>query len=446
MARLPRSLPRRALRPALRLSILDGIAFAFMVGIGESYLVADAVRLLASTVEQGLAVTLPLFIGALGPIVGLRFLARIPLRKVHVVGSVVSQSAVWFLLAWLDRAGGNDAVVLIALATLYQFFGQSSGASWTSWIGDLVPPRIRGRYFGRRNRWIYLSTCLGVLCGGALLERLEPAVGHVDSGRGFALLYLLAGLARLGSALCLWLTPEPPFAGLAPATRALGFLRTPRGTRAWRLLVFSGALYLSVYFASPYFTPFMLQTLGFAYWEYTLATLAIVVFKVLFVPAWGRLIDAHGAHPVFLLAAFLTAIVPLPWLWTDGVGWAVAAQCFSGLAWAGYEVALLALLFESSYRGTRPHVFALQSLLHGSGQLLGSLLGALALAHWSDLRLLFALSLGTRLALALAMPGLVPRPPPGKAPGKGELFLRVIGIRPSGGLAHRPVTDGGKRR
>jgi len=441
MARLPRSLPRRALRPALRLSVLDGIAFAFMVGIGESFLVADAVRLLASTTEQGLVVTLPLFVGALGPLIALRYLGRIPRRKPHVVASVAAQAAVWFLLAWLDHAGGNDPLVLITLAAFYQLFGQSSGASWTSWMGDVVPRRLRGRYFGRRNRWIYLSTCLGVLCGGALLERFEPTPDALDAGRGFALLYLLAGLARLGSVLCLWLTPEPAYAGLAPAARALGFLRTARGTRAWRALVFSGALYLSVYVASPFFTPFMLQELGFAYWEYTLATLAIVLFKVLFVPAWGRVIDSHGAHAVFVLAAFLTAVVPLPWLWADGVVWAVVAQAFSGLAWAGYEVSLLALLFESSYRGTRPHVFALQSLLHGGGQLAGSLLGALALTRWNDLRLLFALSLGTRLALALAMPGFVPRTAPGETPGKGALFLRVIGLRPSGGLAHRPVTD-----
>jgi MFS family permease len=182
----------------------------------------------------------------------------------------------------------------------------------------------------------------------------------------------------------------------------------------------------------------MLEELRFAYWEFTLASLAIVVFKVLAVPAWGRVIDGHGAHPTFALAALLTSLAPLPWLWTNGLGWALLAQSLSGFTWAGYEVALFTLLLDSSYKGTRPHVFAVQSVLHGAGQLLGGLAGALALAHVGDMRALFALSLGVRLVLALCVRSLVPAPA-GPTTAKRTLLLRVIGLRPAGGLAHRPV-------
>jgi len=418
----------------------DGVFFAFMVGIGENFLVADALRLGASTFEQGLTVTLPLLAGALGPLIALRILARVPLRRALVVAGAWLQAANWLALAALDFRGGNDPVVLIALASLHQVFGQLTGAGWTSWFGDVVPRRLRGRFFGRRNRWIYLSTCLGMLAGGGLLELFEPALEEAEflGGHGFAALFLLAALARSISSVFLWLTREPRFAGLAAPARATQFLGTERGRRAGRLLVFSGLLYSTVYVASPYFGPFMLKDLHFSYWQFTLASLAIVVFKVLAVPAWGRVIDGHGAHPTFALASLLTSIVPLAWLWTHGLGWALAAQSFSGFSWAGYEVALFALLLDSSYKGTRPHVFAVQSVLHGAGQLLGGLAGACALAYFGDLRALFALSLGSRFLLALAVPSLVPAPP-GPATTKRTLLLRVIGLRPSGGLAHRPI-------
>jgi MFS family permease len=432
----------------LALSVGDGVFFAFMVGIGESFLVADALRLGASTFEQGLIVTLPLLCGALGPLIALRVLARIPLRRALVLVGAWLQVANWLALALLDFLGGNDPLVLIGFACLHQVFGQLTGTGWTSWFGDVVPRQLRGRFFGRRNRWIHVSTCLGLLVGGGLLELLEPARCRAgfEEGHGFALLFMLAALARAVSSAFLFLTPEPRFAGLAPAVRVSQFLRTARGNRAARLLCFSGTLYFSVYVASPYFAPFMLEELDFRYWEFTLASLAIVVFKVLSVPAWGRVIDGHGAHPTFALAALLTALVPLPWLWTHGLGWALLAQSFSGFSWAGYEVALFALLLDSSYRGTRPHVFAVQSLLHGTGQLLGGLAGAFALARIGDLRALFALSLATRLLLALCVPGLVPRPPGGAQAGKRALLLRVIGLRPSGGLAHRPVEASDEER
>jgi len=430
-----------ALRRSLALSVGDGVFFAFMVGVGENFLVADALRLGASTFELGLVVTLPLLLGALGPLLALRILSRVPLRRALVVAGAWLQACNWLVLASLDWFGGNDPVVLIALASLHQVFGQLTGAGWTSWFGDVVPARLRGRVFGRRNRWIYLATCLGVLSGGGLLELLEPAPAAEAwlGGRGFALLFLLAALARGVSSAFLFATPEPRFAGLAPRVRALQFLRTARGQRAGRLLFFSGALYFSVYVSSPYFTPFMLEQLHFRYWEYTLASLAIVLFKVVCVPAWGRVIDGQGAHPTFALAAFLSALVPLPWLWANGLGWALVAQSFSGFAWAGYEVSLFALLLESSYKGTRPHAFAAQSLLHGTGQLLGGLAGAAALLWLGDLRALFALSLAARLGLALAARNLVPEPPRDARLTKPALLLRVIGLRPSGGLAHRPL-------
>ncbi len=433
------------LRRALRLSLWDGLAFAFMVGVGENYLLADAIRLSASTLEQGLVVALPLAVGATGPLIALRVLARLSARKPFVVAAVFLQALNWAALALGDLSGLVTPRVLIALAALHQVFGQATGTAWTSWFGDLVPRTIRGRYFARRNRGIYLATCAGLLAGGGLLQLLEPAPAAgpaAGGGHGFALLFALAAVARFLSALCLALTPEPRFSGLSGRVRVVGFLRTERGSRAWRLLVFSGMLYFSVYIASPYFAPYMLAELRFSYLEFTLASLAIVLLKVISVPAWGRVVDDHGARPTFALAALLTSLVPLPWLWTRGLAWALLAQGFSGFSWAGYEVALFALLLESSYRGTRPHVFAVQSVLNGSAQLLGSLAGALViplLGH--DLRSVFALSLASRFVLALVAPGLVPPTASAEPVRRKDLLLRVMGIRPSGGLSHRPVLE-----
>jgi MFS family permease len=432
------------LRRALRLSLVDGLAFAFMVGVGETYLLADAVRLSASTLELGLVVTLPLFLGAIGPLLVLRLLGRVRSRRRVVVCAVSLQALNWAALAAGDLSGLLTARGLIAFACVHQVCGQASGTAWSSWIGDLVPRTIRGRFFGRRNRGIYLATCAGLLAGGALLQLLEPGptgTFATHGGRGFAVLYALAAGARVLSAWLLARTPEPPFAGLPDRVRVLRFLRTERGTRAWRIVLFSGTLYLSVYVASPYFTPFMLEDLAFSYAEFMLASVSIVALKVLFVPAWGRVVDQHGARPTFALAALLTSLVPLPWLWARGLGWVLVAQGFSGLAWAGYEVSLFALLLDSSYRGTRPHVFAVQSVLNGAAQLLGGLLGALAILWLADLRVVFALSLATRLALALVAPGILPSGPGAERTARRDIFLRVMGIRPSGGITHRPILE-----
>jgi MFS family permease len=436
--------PHRApstLRRALRLSFGDGVAYAFMVGAGETILVADALRLGGTRTELGLVVTLPLLVAGLGPLLALRILARLPSRRRLVSGAAFLQALNWIGLALLDLLGWNDPALLMAAAGLHHLLGQACAAGWSSWFGDLVPARVRGRVFGRRNAWVYLSTCVGMVVSGVLLETLEPAAGSASvAGRGFVCLYALSGLARLASALVLRVTPEPRFVGLTPPRRVLSFLATERGTRAVRLLVFSGVLHLMVYLAGPYFAPFMLDDLRLGYGGYMAASLALVVFKVVAVPRWGRVVDGRGSRATLVVSALLVALAPLPWLWTGGLGWALAAQAFSGVAWGGYDVALFSRLLDSSRSGTRPHVFALQTLMHGAGQLLGGMLGALLLVGLGDrFRLLFAVSLAARLMVLLAVPFLVPGDPREPRRRRG-VVLRMAGWRPAGGVTVRPVS------
>jgi hypothetical protein len=138
----------------------------------------------------------------------------------------------------------------------------------------------------------------------------------------------------------------------------------------------------------------------------------------------------------------MVALVPVPWLLHAAVPApfliAVASQAYSGASWAGYELSYFNVMLSSSYRRTRPQVFAAQNVFNGSAQLLGSLAGAalfgLVGRHFL---LLFAASAAVRLSVAMLAPAWLPRAEQGV--GRGELLLRVVGVRPASGLAYRPV-------
>jgi predicted MFS family arabinose efflux permease len=428
----------------MRLSLLDGAAYALMVGFGETYFLADAVRLGATRLQQGLVVTLPLCAGALGSVAALALLARVRGRKRIVVAAVSVQVAI---LLGLALRGRLSPALLIGAVCLYQACGQAAGTAWSSWYGDLVPKGIRGTYFARRNRFVHLATCLGLVIGGVLLERLEPgAAGDVASGAGgagFRLVFLVAAASRLLSAVLLVASPELRFRGLTDAPQTLRFLATARGSRAWRLLGTGAILQLAVYVASPYFGPFMLEDLRFSYLEYMASSVTVVSAKFCLLPLWGRLVDTHGSRQAYTLAALLVAVIPLPWLWANGLLWIVPAQALSGFSWAGYEVAYFSTMLDSSTKRTRPYLFALQNVLNGSAQLLGGLAGAMLLsaAHGSC-RVVFAASLALRLAVAAVAPRLVPAARKSRPIGRRALFLRMIGIRAHGGAVHRPIDEG----
>jgi MFS family permease len=443
------SLPAADAHRAMRLSLVEGACWALMVGLGETYFPANAVRLGASPFELGLVVGLPLCLGAAGPMTALALLRRARRRRPLVATTATAQAAVLISLAVLDALDRLGPRLLIAHVCAYQMFGMGSATMWSSWYGDLVPAHERGRYFARRNLRVQLSTLFAALLAGALLQLLEPRASEAAAatttggdGLGFRTIFAVAAVARLASVALLLRSPEPTFRGISGAARTLAFLGTERGRGAARLLALGAMIQFSAYIASPYFTPFMLTDMKLSYLQFTVATVTVMSVKSLFLPRWGRAVDLHGPRATYALCASMVALVPVPWLLYGavpaGFAIAVAAQAYSGLSWAGYELSYFNVLLSSSYRRTRPQVFAAQNVFNGSAQLLGSLAGAALFGLMGrHFLLLFAASAAVRLSVAMLAPAWLPRAEEGV--GRRELLLRVVGVRPAGGLAHRPV-------
>lgn len=430
---------------AKRLSLWEAVFFALMVGFGETWFVACAVRLGASPLQLGLTVGLPLAVGALGPAATLVLMTRVASRRRLVCLAALLQIAALVALAASDLAGRLGPELLIVLACLYQATALGGGTAWSSWFGDLVPQEGRGAYFARRNRRVQLAVLASVLVAGGALEGLQggPVVAADQAGWGFRVVFLAAALFRCVSVALLLRSPEPLFRGLSTPRRTARFLRTDRGRGAGRMLAFGAAFQLVTYLASPYFTPFMLEELRFSYLELTLATITVIAAKILLLAQWGKAIDAHGARQVFVLCAMLAALVPVPWVFSGGLGLALVAQALSGSSWAGYELSYFSVLLGSTFRRTRPQTFAAQNALNGLAQLAGSLGGVLLLGVLGgDLRAVFAVSAVTRLGLALGATRWLPQPQP-EVIGRRALLLRVVGFRAHGGLVHRVDLDAG---
>lgn len=430
-----RRLEPAAAQRALTLSIGDGVAYAVMIGAAETYFVADVIALGATPYEIAAAVGVPLLAGAIGPALALRVLPGLGRRRPVVVAGAVGQA-----LALSAAAVGNwleilDPLLLIACLCIYHVCGQAAGAAWSSWFGDLVPAEMRGRWFARRTKVVHLATFVALCGGGAVLWALEREVG---AQQGFAALFAAGAVARCASAAFLASSPEPGFHGLQGRRALRRFLGTSRGKDALVLLTGGGAYQGTVYLSGAFFTPFMLEVIGLDYLQFMIALGAQVGVKVLALNGWGRLIDRAGAKGVFRTTLVLTAVVPLPWVFLSEFWGVLGAQLMSGFVWAGYEVALFALLLESSRAANRPHLFAAQSIGNAVGQVSGSAAGAVLLTA-SGYVPVFAASVAARTLVALALPVMLSaeRGAPGQR--RPALLMRIVGLRPGPGVVHRPV-------
>ncbi len=417
----------------MHLAVVDGALFAAMLGIGETCFLAEAVRIGAGPWAVSVMTSLPLLCGGVGSILMLRLLRAVPRRRFWVVACALGQVAVLAVLAAAVALGVDRLPLVLALLCGYHTCGQAAGTAWSSWYGDVVPREQRGRYFAGRNRVVHLATFASILGGGAVLGLLPAPVG-------FAVLFALASAMRLASAGVLSRSAEPPLLGLPVGQPALQFLAKGRGRNARRLLLLAGLFHVGVYFAAPFFAPYILQECRLDYAAYMTTLGAVVATKALCLPCWGRIVDHFGSHRALQLALFLSAWIPLPFVWADSHLGLLLCYGYSGLAWAGYEVAAFAVLLDSSTRRNRPQLFAAQGLVNGTAQLGGGLAGA-ALVASGGFAAAFLTSFAARLLVALSMPWFVRALPLRRLDRGRGMALRPIGFRAHGGMVHRPVFD-----
>jgi MFS family permease len=154
---------------------------------------------------------------------------------------------------------------------------------------------------------------------------------------------------------------------------------------------------------------------------------------------WGPMIDRRGAKLVYLVSMLCVALVPLPWVWAQGLGMVLFAQVLSGLSWSGYEVGYLAMQLENSTSKTRPYVFAAQSMANGLMQIAGVMAAAhFLLPRVEGYREVFLASTYGRVAITAIAPFALASMR-GRGVRSARLAVRLFGLRAHGGFAVRPV-------
>jgi MFS family permease len=427
----------RALRRDLCAVTGDGVAFSVMVGAGETYLPAFALAIGLGEVASGLIATLPLVAGAVLQLIapaGVRWMGS---YRRWIVACAVCQGLSFAPLVAMALWSAIPAIALFAVASLYWGAGMATGPAWNTWMGKILPRRIRARFFGRRTRFTQAAVLLGFLLGGVMLQ--------VGAARGaplamFAVLFVIAGTARLVSAGFLAAQTETPvqIEHERPLS-LLGFLARLRRGQDGRLMLYLIGVQTAVQISGPYFSPYMLRQLHFSYAEYVLLVSVSYLAKAVALPAFGRFAHRCGARRLLWVGGL--GIVPVSGLWlvAQSLPWLLCVQVLGGVFWAAYELAVVLLFLESIEPEERTSMLTSYNLAHALATMTGSLIGGAGLMLWGE-RLetylfLFGLSSVARAAavvLLLRVGGERASPP-------RSLWLRTLALRPGAGSIERPI-------
>ena len=191
----------------LRHSVRDGVAYSAMSGGGETYFSAFALFLKASAPQVALLATLPPLLGSLAQLLSAWLVQRLRRRKPLIMFGAGMQALTWLPLMALPLLFPERAVpLLIACVTLYHAMGNFAAPPWIGLMGDLVPERKRGRYFGRRTRLATMTAFLALVAGGLVLHLFARWEWTL---LGFLGIFTGAALARVVSVYHLGRMHEP---------------------------------------------------------------------------------------------------------------------------------------------------------------------------------------------------------------------------------------------
>ncbi len=377
--------------PSLHASIRDGVSYAVMAGCAENYFGAFGIFLRASTLHVALLASLPQLFGAGMQWVGAVRTDRFRSRRKVVIAGALAQSLTLVPMAMLPFVLGEGDIRVVCLILLALAYYGGNGVTipvWNSLIGDLVPPGIRGRFFGHRNRLTGMATFSSFLLAGLALQGFDQARMEAY---GFCLCFLVAFSARLNSVR--WLTRyEDPHLPILPdhVFTFREFMLRSRHSNFGRFVLFVGLINFGVAFAAPYFAVYMLRDLQFSYLEYTLVTATAIITQFLTFRYWGGLRDRFGNTKILNVCAWGVSVLPSLWIFPPWIPYLLLVQTFGGFVWSGFSLAASNFLFDSVTPPKRARCVAYQGLLNGFCTFFGSLAGG-----YAAVRLPHSFSLGT---------------------------------------------------
>jgi MFS family permease len=345
---------RRALRRSLRLSTTEGVV-AELVGA-----CVNGAALTAWALYLGLA---PVLVGLLGALPFIAQLVQIPSAWLtHVHGS--RRTALWTIgvarqmplvlaaLPWLPLSQPAQRAVLLALAAATSLLGVAGNNAWTTWMAELVPDRIRGRYFGRRTAFCALGSTLGALGAGLALDHARP-----DAGAGAVLSLLALASCAFGALTSVLLARqhEPRVRAHASQPTLADAIAPWRETIARRALTFHVAWAAAGGVGAAFYPIHMIANLRMGFARMALYNGAIAAARIVAAPLWGRAIDRVGARPVLVACCFGLCLSPVLWLFPrEGVLWPLVIDApLCGVLLAGQALASFSLPMNLSSRGTR---------------------------------------------------------------------------------------------
>jgi MFS family permease len=343
------------LQRAMRLVTLAWVfGIVWITAISGAPITRFATHLRASNFQFGVLSALP-FLSSLLAMPGSLLADRTGKRKQIFMVFLLLQRVMWFPIAivpfwlWKSESTRHTAMpVFLAMLFVMYSVGNIGGPGWTGWMADLVPGKIRGKYFSRRRQWAILSAIPAAWFVGWLMDRHRDATPAQVLGL-ISLIFCASAVFGIADISLFAFVPDIPTPPKPPEPFWRSMARPLRNPQFLWFGGFVATLIFAVSFMGNFVTLYLLEKVGLGnsgtQWVVLIAPMQLLTFGI-----WGKAADRMGKKPVLAIAAL--GLVPVGFGWcfvtphTPWLGWILTGV--GGLLWCGVDVTNTNLVLEMS--------------------------------------------------------------------------------------------------
>ncbi|WP_138752668.1 MFS transporter [Paenibacillus sinopodophylli] len=369
-------LPRRRMseqRKGLHTAIVEGVP-ATIIGnlLGGPLLTAYLLYLGAKSDAIGAALAIPAFANLVQLIIAF-YMHRFENRRLYVMLFSLIHRSLWtatgLIPFWVPES--YWVVTYIGMFTVSFICAQSAGVLWTSLVADMVPAKVRGRYFGIRNtiHWAIASLCL--LIGGQILNRMPE-------GHGFVVLYVICAAATIWNGIELYRYPNLPLERSIESSK-WKMLQKPLRDRTYMLAtIFLATFILIQNIAVPFFSYVMLDIVKLNYtWVTVITTIQMIVMMFSYY-YWGNLNSKYTTRTLLRWSLPIIGVACLLWSGMEilpAILVLIIVHIVLGIGIGGYNLLAFNFIIGDTPKSERPMYIAVFSALTGITGFAGPLLG-----------------------------------------------------------------------
>ncbi len=354
--------------------MLESVHSAITTGV---YTTGYALHLGASSAMIGF-ISASISIGQLLQAFSPLLIERLQRRKTLCLSANAVSSSLWLpiVIPFLFFEGYQVLALMGCIALAKATMSLVSPAR-QSWLTDLVPDEMRGRFVARQRSLTASAGLITSVCAGFFLSTYAAG----EAQEGFTTLFIVA-VVFSGFGVWAWSRIPEPQKSRGEHVPSNQLLRLPFQHGPFRRLMFlvSGRL-LIAQIAAPFFTVYMLRTLEVSYAQIAIYSAIQTIATIIMNPFWGYLADKYGYKPVMSLTAVGLALFPLGWGFVTLENYWIMVplvQVWGGSMSAGWGTARFNLIVKTAPAVNRSAFLGCYSAVSRGCAACGAVLGGIA--------------------------------------------------------------------